>query len=253
MFWSKVKNLLDSDGVPTQPRHLIVDFEKAAINGFSNRFNDTIVSGCFFHLRKNLHSQLGEKGALVDYNESRAFQNLTALMYSLAFVPVDDIVPLWQQIVEPEMYKMQDDINEEMDAYIDYFHDTYIGKNLRNGRRGRPLFAYALWNKYQDVIDEVPATNNRVEAWNGAWNKSQQSSASLWTVIDGFKREDGLARQKWMDDNRALVDANDPWQGNMRRVSVKLKYQRLKEVCLQYTNYQNKRLYLAEIISIMEL
>ena len=56
-----------------------------------------------------------------------------------------------------------------------------------------------------------------------------------------------------MDDNRALVDANDPWQGNMRRVSVKLKYQRLKEVCLQYTNYQNKRLYLAEIISIMEL
>ena len=50
-------------------------------------------------------------------------------------------------------------------------------------------------NKYQDVIDEVPASNNRVKARNGAWNKSQQSSASLWTVIDGFKKEDGLARE----------------------------------------------------------
>ena len=72
--------------------------------------------------------------------------------------------------------------------------------------------------------------SKKVEAWNCAWNKSQQSSASLWTVIDGFKREDGMARQKWMDDNKALVDANDPWQGSHRRISVKLKYKRLKEV-----------------------
>ena len=135
-------------------------------------------------------------------------------------LPVDDIVPLWQRIVEPEMYKMQDDITEEMDAYIDYFHDTFIGKNLRNGRRGRPLFAYALWNKYQDFIDEVPATNNRVEAWNSAWNKSQQSSASLWTVIDGFKREDGLARQKWVDGFQQSLGWLMPTTTG--RVSVKL-------------------------------
>ena len=95
--------------------------------------------------------------------------------------------------------------------------------------------------------------SKKVEAWNCAWNKSQQSSASLWTVIDGFKREDGMARQKWMDDNKALADANDPWQGSHRRISVKLKYKRLKEVCLQYATYQNKRLYMDEIVSIMEL
>ena len=139
------------------------------------------------------------------------------------------------------MYKMQDDVT------------TYIGKNLRNGRRGQPYFAYTLWNKYQDVLDDVPATNNKVEAWNCAWNKSQQSSASLWTVIDGFKREDGMARHKWTDNNKALADANDPWQGSHRRISVKLKYKRLKEVCLQYATYQNKRLYMDEIVSIMEL
>ena len=49
------------------------------------------------------------------------------------------------------------------------------------------------------------------------------------------------------------MDTNDPWQCNMRRVSVRLKYKRLKEVCLQYANYYNKRLYLDEIIGIMEL
>lgn len=54
-----------------------------------------------------------------------------------------------------------------------------------------------------------------------------------------------------MDDKRALVDANDPWQGNMRNVPVKLNYKRLKELCLQYPNFNNKQLYFDKIISIM--
>ena len=168
VFWSKLKECLDSDGVPTTPSNLIIDFEKAAMNGFSRSFKETAVSGCYFHMRKNLHSKLGEKGALVDYNENRNFQKLTGLMYSLAFVPIHEIVPLWGQIVEPEMYKMQDEITEEMDDYLDYFNDTFIGKVLRNGRRGNPRFQYTLWNKHQDILDGVPITNNKVEAWNGA-------------------------------------------------------------------------------------
>ena len=37
------------------------------------------------------------------------------------------------------------------------------------------------------------------EAWNAAWNRSQPSNPSLWTTIDGFRREDGLVRQKWVE------------------------------------------------------
>ena len=100
---------------------------------------------------------------------------------------------------------------------------------------------------------DLPLTNNSVEAWNGAFNTSQPSRASLWTVLDGFKREDGHARQKWFDDTQSVVVAGDPMVGNSRRVAVKLRHERLKILCGQYGMMTNRRLYLEQIVSLMHI
>ena len=42
-------------------------------------------------------------------------------------------------MIEPEMYKMQDDLTEEMDKYIKCYHDNYIRKIAWNGRVSKPL------------------------------------------------------------------------------------------------------------------
>ena len=46
----------------------------------------------------------------------------------------DQIVRLWSRVVRPEMYRLQDNLTEELDAYVDYTDMTH-GKILRNGRR----------------------------------------------------------------------------------------------------------------------
>ena len=62
---------------------------------------------------------------------------------------------------------------------------------------------------FSNVLEKIPTTNNMVEAWNGAWIKSTPSNASLWTIISGFQREEGLVRQTVHDDQLLRVDVEE--------------------------------------------
>ena len=55
-------------------------------------------------------------------------------MTSLVFVPADEVIDVWMNVIEPFMAKNQDEISEEMDKFIDYFVETYLGKVGRSGR-----------------------------------------------------------------------------------------------------------------------
>ena len=71
-------------------------------------------------------------------------------MLVLAFVPIDQKIPLWTDVIEPEMYKMQDDLTEEMDKYIKCYHDNYIHKIAWNGRVSKPLLIHESdWNYHE--------------------------------------------------------------------------------------------------------
>ena len=49
-------------------------------------------------------------------------------MTSLVFVPADEVIDVWMNVIEPFMARNQDEIAEEMDNFIDYFVETYLGK-----------------------------------------------------------------------------------------------------------------------------
>ena len=49
---------------------------------------------------------------------------------------------------------------------IDYFEDTYIGRLRPGGHRRAPLFDLALWNMYDQIIGDLPRTNNAAEGWH---------------------------------------------------------------------------------------
>ena len=59
-------------------------------------------------------------------------------MTSLVFVPADEVIDVWMNVIEPFMARNQDEIAEEMDNFIDYFVETYLGKVGRSRRRGNP-------------------------------------------------------------------------------------------------------------------
>ena len=92
-------------------------------------------------------------------------------MTSLVFVPASEVIDVWMNVIEPFIAKNQDEISEEMENFIDYFVETYLGKIGWSGRRGNPRIKIPTWNKFSTVLEKVPCTNNGAETFNGAWNK----------------------------------------------------------------------------------
>ena len=95
--------------------------------------------------------------------------------------------------------------------------------------------------------------NAKNQAWNGAWNKSTQINASVWSVIDGFQREEGLVRLKVFDESRReRVDVEeDPLEGTSRRIHSKDKKAVLKNLCATYPTRDLKREYLVDIANLL--
>ena len=130
---------------------------------------------------------------------------------------------------------MSSDLTPEIEDYVDYFTRTYIGKIGRNGLSAAPRIATKFWVQYDSVLNQVPSTNNAAEAWNHAWNLSCPPTSSLWRVIDGFKREDQLAFNKWRQDMEFHEDEQENEMGTTaNRRKGKEKLMRLKNACLQY-------------------
>ena len=90
----------------------------------------------------------------------------------------------------------EDEINE----FIHYLEKTWIGRILgRSNARQSPMFKYEMWSIHVDILDGSKFTSNSVEAWNNAWNSSLEKNASVWKVVQGFRREDGIVKGKLRD------------------------------------------------------
>ena len=247
MLWAKIK-----EGLPStySPDYLMIDFEASASKGFLENFPAAKVTGCHFHFSKNIIHQLGQKGCLSKYNKCQEFQQLVKLMQALAFLPADDVAKAWEQVIEPFFYRHQDILTESMDDFIDYFIATYVGKVGRNRRRGNPKIKLDMWTKFNVVKEQMPCTNNAVEAFNRAWNRSTPSNASLWTILDGFLREEMLMKNKlheaWQQDSPESHSISS------RQLQVKQKEEKIFRLVAQYTN-MNLDTYLKEIVSALKL
>ena len=72
------------------PKTIMADFEKAAINSFENNVN-AVISGCFFHLSQNIWRKIQSEGLTVQYQADGEFQMKLRMLMGLAFVPEQDV------------------------------------------------------------------------------------------------------------------------------------------------------------------
>ena len=79
------------------------------------------------------------------------------MLAALAFVPLNDAINAFVTVVAQ--------MPEQLDPIIDYFENNYRGVMHRRGRR-RPRFPLELWNLNNRVEEEIPKTNNHVEAYH---------------------------------------------------------------------------------------
>ena len=226
-MWETIQFNL-TDGI--SPEVLKLDYEAAAANSFRNCFPTSRISGCLFHLKKNLWDTVGSKHATQAYNTIPEFQLIVDLMAALAYVRPDKVVTYYDQVIEPMVLKLSDAIPESAIDYIDYFERTYVGRRVgRVGARRAPLFKPEQWSIFEDLLEDSPTTNNALEAFNKQWNAAKLPSDTFWTVIKGFVREDSLANSRYLQDLAAVQNPDvSPDEGRKRKIAWREKMRRLK-------------------------
>ena len=184
-MWRMIKELC-----PTAcPSHMIVDFEKAAINAFMEYFPDTAIKGCFFHLSQNIWRKVQEFGLQSRYQQDSVFALKIRMLPALAFATPTDIPELFTELFmepPPEAYEL-----------ASYFESTYIGRHIAGSIVIPSMFPIEMWNNHNLVHHGIPRTTNAVEAWHRGFNNLMSCQhPSIWKFIEVLKKEQGLTEIK---------------------------------------------------------
>ena len=82
---------------------------------------------------------------------------------------------------------------------LDYFEDTYIRRFRRSTPRGPPLFPIELWNMFNRTPEELPRTNNNIEAWHNSFQANVSSThPTFWKFLDVLLREERIVRVRML-------------------------------------------------------
>ena len=168
------------------PKSVMVDFEKAAINAFEATFNSTAnqisISGCFFHLQKSILRKIQDLGWKSNYETDSKFAYDVNKIGALAFLQPGDV----QQGFD-DLYGA---LPSTFEPLLDYFEDTYIGRRKPNGR-ATPRYPIGLWNMHRRTLDDAMRTNNQAEAWHRRFNSVIDCEhPSLWVFIQSLRKEE---------------------------------------------------------------
>jgi hypothetical protein len=155
----------------------------------------------------------------------------------LAFVPPALVEEAFETVVS-EFLDSQRENNEdfrihleEIDDVHNYYERTYIGPIVgRQRTRRQPLFPIALWNKYEEVLEEVDITNNRAEGFNSGWSSTMQKTTTLYTVLEGFLQQESWAEMKLREDVVAVGGTRMTENRNKRLLAIQRRLD-LKALC----------------------
>lgn len=139
-----------------KPARAMIDFELAAINAINMMFEGITVSGCFFHLEKNMWRHVQQFGLQTRYNNDSEFAVNLRMLAALAFVPVVDVIRAYEAIVSSDFWSddATKDANSEKQMFLNYFEKYYIGVMGRTQSHGRKKsrFPIELWNMYDLTV-----------------------------------------------------------------------------------------------------
>ena len=85
-----------------------------------------------------------------------------------------------------------------VDVVLDYFEDTYIGRQRRGRPRDIPMFPAEIWGTYDRTVNQLPRTNNHLEAWHKRFqNTCGFSHPNIWKFLNVLKNEESLIHAEY--------------------------------------------------------
>jgi hypothetical protein len=178
-----------------QPKSVMTDFEQAALLAFKTVYPGAEQRGCLFHMGQCIWKKIQAKEELRQrYTSDPEFALCVRQILSLAFVPVSDVAAAFDALLESAFFTDNGDIIRDL---VIYFEDNWIGRPARRGGRSAPLFAHALWNCFDAVLQDLPRTNNSVEGWHRGFSELIGANhPTIWKFIDALKTEQNLNEMK---------------------------------------------------------
>jgi hypothetical protein len=219
---TEIKNLLGD----FTPETIMMDFEKAAQNAFSQVFEGIIIRGCFFHFSQCLWRKIQQCPEVRElYIEEAQFALYLRRFAALAFVHSLDVIMKYEELMECPFIIQHANILEEFNSY---FEDTWIGRPRLNGTRRPPLFPINVWSCYENVLYDLGKTNNTCEAWHRAFSSFISGShPTIYSFIKKLQIEQG--RHEFRIEGY-LAGATPPPMKKTYRDSAK----KIKTIVLQY-------------------
>jgi hypothetical protein len=78
-------------------------------------------------------------------------------------------------------------ISPGMKPIMDYWENTYVGRRLEGVV---PRYAISMWNSFDRLNSDIPRTNNSLEAWHNAFQKTVDCHRpSLVKLLNKFQLE----------------------------------------------------------------
>lgn len=177
------------------PRIIMVDFEKAAMEAAKQIFPETSIKGCYFHFCQCIFRHVQAFGLQAEYQKNANCLQHIRYLAALAFIPAADVCKSFNALKGFAFFKTklrQKKSNGYQDLFK-YIEQTWIGKvNDRNEyQSGR--FTLDTWNMYEMALDGLPRTNNATEGWHNALRIFFGAShPQIYRFIDGIKKEQAL-------------------------------------------------------------
>lgn len=213
-LFSTVKNLLPPDICATI---WMTDFERAAIDAITENFPQVVMTGCFFHMRQCVWRKVQNLGLSSAYREEDGrFAISVKTLTALAFVPVANVIPAFHELISSSNF------DPRMQEVVDYFENTWIGRQPRIGERLQPTFSIELWNLYDRTKNDQARTNNNLEGWHTRFQSLLQcSNPTIFRCLNAIKME-----QKRNEDFIARLSAGEnppPQKKKYKAVSDRIK------------------------------
>lgn len=216
-----------------QPEYIICDFEVAIINACRKLFPLSKLSGCLYHLTKNLLRRVQHEKLFRKYSNDKKFRLAVRSLVALAFVPPNDVYLRFNTL--RNSYPSDSDERK----IISYFYNNYIGYSYDEVN-----YPVSFWNCYDRFIGNIPRTNNEVEGWHHKINSNLSGShPTLWTCIEVLQNE-----QSFWENNVNRIRAG---LGESQKVKYRLLDRRLKTIVESYNTVLDDLEYLKAVSNCM--
>ena len=170
-----------------RPNLVIIDFEAAIARSLRYVLRGVTIKGCYFHYCQALRRRYQRLGLTNYVYTPGTVRTVIYRLMCLPFVPVEDVVRVFEVIENPNGWDvLYDGVHGMLVSYLRYFRRTWIESAMGLER----------WN----VWSTDTRTNNAIEAYNGTLNKHCAPHPNVFHILDILSLQLRVTYWTWMSD-----------------------------------------------------